>query len=203
GRPAECLQQRGALSMSEAFMGTVMIWAPNFAPRGWAFCQGQQLAISSNSALFSLLGTTYGGNGQTTFGLPNLQGRVPIGQGQSPGTSSYALGQMAGAENVTLSTSQMPSHTHGASFTPTGLPGVDVTVNATTQPGSSNTPQNNAQLGTVSPPATRVYAASGGTQVPLGGVAAQLSGTVAGTVAVSPAGASTPFSIVQPYQVLN
>lgn len=189
--------------MSEPFLGTVMIWAPNFAPRGWAFCQGQLLAISSNTALFSLLGTVYGGNGQTTFALPNLQGRVPVGQGQSPGLGQYTLGQTSGTENVTLTSAQMPIHTHGATFTPTGNLGVDVTVNATTQPASSNSPQQDGQLGVVSPGGTRVYAAAGGTQVPLGGASAQLNGQVQGTVAVGPSGNSVPFSIVQPYQVLN
>jgi microcystin-dependent protein len=84
----------------------------NFAPRGWALCNGQILSIAQNTALFSLLGTTYGGNGQTTFALPNLQSRVPIHQGQGPGLSQYVMGQQAGTENVTLLNSQMPTHTH-------------------------------------------------------------------------------------------
>ena len=189
--------------MSEPFLGTVMIWAPNFAPRGWAFCQGQLLSISQNTALFSLLGTTYGGNGQTTFGLPNLQGRVPVGQGQSPGTGPYSLGQTGGTENVTLTTAQMPAHNHTATFTSTGLPSVGVTMNATANAADKNAPQQAYQLGDVAPNSTRIYAPAGGTQVPLGGVSAQLSGQVQGTVAVGLNGGSTPFSIVQPYQVLN
>jgi microcystin-dependent protein len=180
-----------------------MIWAPNFAPRGWAFCQGQLMAISTNSALFSLLGVVYGGNGQTTFGLPNLQGRVPVGQGQSPGTSTYTLGETAGTETVTLSSAQMPQHNHPATFASTGLPGVDVTMNASTAASSSDSPQPGYQLGDVFPNSTKMYAPSGGTQVALGGASAQLSGQVQGTVAIGLAGGSQPFSIVQPFQVLN
>ncbi|MGK9234284.1 tail fiber protein [Inquilinus limosus] len=99
----------------EAFLATIMGWAPNFAPRGWAFCGGQILAIAQNTTLFSLLGTTYGGNGQTTFALPNLFSRFPIGAGQAPGLSSYVLGQMSGSESVTLTTNNLPAHVHDGS----------------------------------------------------------------------------------------
>lgn len=96
----------------EPFLSMIVLFGCNFAPRGWAFCQGQILPIAQNTALFSLLGTTYGGNGQTTFALPDLRGRVPIGFGQGPGLSSYALGQQGGSESVTLLLNQMPAHTH-------------------------------------------------------------------------------------------
>lgn len=98
--------------MSEPFIGEIRIFPYNFAPRGWAFCQGQIISIAQNTALFSLLGTTYGGNGQTTFALPDLRGRTIIGQGQGPGLSPYSLGQMAGTESTTLNINQMPMHTH-------------------------------------------------------------------------------------------
>jgi microcystin-dependent protein len=98
--------------MTEPFLGMIMLVPYNFAPRGWAFCQGQLMSISQNTALFSLLGTTYGGNGQTTFGLPDLRGRVPLSQGQGPGLSNYSLGELAGVENVTLIVTQMPQHNH-------------------------------------------------------------------------------------------
>jgi microcystin-dependent protein len=84
----------------------------NFAPQGWAFCNGQIMSIAQNSALFSLLGTTYGGNGQTTFALPDLRGRVAISSGQGPGLQNYSLGEVAGSESVTLLSTQMPAHTH-------------------------------------------------------------------------------------------
>ena len=99
--------------MSEPFVGEVRIFAGNFAPRGWAFCDGQLLAVSQNDALFSLLGTIYGGDGRTTFGLPDLRGRVPIHAGSGPGLSPRRLGAKAGAENVTLTVNQLPSHNHG------------------------------------------------------------------------------------------
>lgn len=106
--------------MSEPFLGEIRIFPYNFAPRGWAFCQGQILSIAQNTALFSLLGTTYGGNGQTTFALPDLRGRMPLGSGQGPGLSPYDLGQVSGTETVTLTTGQMPSHNHLASSTQAG-----------------------------------------------------------------------------------
>jgi microcystin-dependent protein len=98
--------------MSEPFLGMIIIVPYNFAPRGWAFCAGQLLAISQNTALFSLLGTTFGGNGQTNFALPDLRSRVPVGAGQSPGNSNYQLGEVGGVETVTLNTLEIPPHTH-------------------------------------------------------------------------------------------
>jgi microcystin-dependent protein len=90
-----------------------MLFGGNFAPRGWALCDGQLLSISSHSALFSILGTTYGGDGVSTFGLPDLRGRVPVHAGQGPGLTPASLGHKSGTETVTLTTAQMPSHHHG------------------------------------------------------------------------------------------
>lgn len=98
----------------EPFIGQIQPVGFGFAPRGWAFCQGQLLAISSNEALFSLLGTTYGGDGRTTFGLPDLRGRSMIGVGSGPGLAGQAWGQKGGQENVTLLTAHLPSHNHTA-----------------------------------------------------------------------------------------
>lgn len=98
--------------MSTPFIGDIRMFAGNFAPRGWLFCNGQLLPINQNQALFALLGTTYGGNGTTTFQLPNLQGRVPVDDGNGAGLPPVALGQAGGAENVTLTVAQMPVHTH-------------------------------------------------------------------------------------------
>lgn len=97
---------------SQPFISQIQIFAFDFAPRFWAQCNGQLLSIAQNTALFSLLGTTYGGNGTTTFGLPDLRSRMPKHFGQGAGLSNYALGQAAGTENVTLLSTQMPSHTH-------------------------------------------------------------------------------------------
>ena len=98
--------------MSEPFVAEIRIFAGNFAPRGWAFCDGQLLPISQNTALFSLIGTTYGGDGRSTTALPNLQGRLPMHPGRGPGLTSRRLGQRGGVEVVTLSEAQMPNHTH-------------------------------------------------------------------------------------------
>jgi microcystin-dependent protein len=98
--------------MSEPFVGEIRMFAGTFAPQGWAFCEGQLLSIPQNDALFSLLGTVYGGDGRTTFGLPDLRGRVPIHAGSGPGLTPRQLGSKAGTENVTLTTAQLPSHTH-------------------------------------------------------------------------------------------
>jgi microcystin-dependent protein len=98
--------------MSEPFVGEIRMFAGSFAPRSWAFCDGQLLAISQNDALFSLFGTIYGGDGITTFGLPDLRGRVPVHEGTGPGLSNRRLGAKGGAERVTLTLAQAPSHTH-------------------------------------------------------------------------------------------
>ncbi len=99
---------------AQPFVGQIMPVGFNFAPRGWALCNGQLLPIAQNQALFSLLGTTYGGNGQSTFALPDLQARIPIHQGQGPGLSYRNLGQQGGTDSVTLTAANLPSHTHTA-----------------------------------------------------------------------------------------
>lgn len=98
----------------DPFLGEIRMFGGNFAPQGWAFCNGQLLPISSNTALFALLGTTYGGDGVQTFALPNLQGRMTMHWGQGQGLSPYSIGQNGGTENVTLDQSQMPTHSHMA-----------------------------------------------------------------------------------------
>ena len=98
--------------MSEPFVGEIRMFAGNFAPRGWAFCDGQLLAVSQNDALFSLLGTSFGGDGRSTYGLPDLRGRIPLHQGTGPGLSPRKLGSKSGQEKVTLTTNQLASHTH-------------------------------------------------------------------------------------------
>jgi microcystin-dependent protein len=101
--------------VSEPFVGEIRMFGFNFPPQGWAFCDGQLLSISQNAALFSLLGTTYGGDGESNFALPDLRSRVPVSQGQGEGLSSYAEGQAGGTETVTLGPAQMPAHTHAVS----------------------------------------------------------------------------------------
>lgn len=120
--------------MSEPFIAEIRIFAGNFAPRGWAFCDGQLLPISQNTALFSLIGTTYGGDGRTTTALPNLEGRAPMHPGRGPGLTARRLGERGGVETVTLSEAQMPSHTHQAMAQgiPGNRPGPDGTTFTTT-----------------------------------------------------------------------
>lgn len=98
----------------EPYIGQVIMFAGNFAPRGWALCEGQLMPISSNTALFSILGTTYGGDGRTTFALPDLRGRSPISPGSGPGLENVRLGQRGGVESVTLNINNLPAHTHNA-----------------------------------------------------------------------------------------
>ncbi|RYD14698.1 MAG: phage tail protein [Lysobacteraceae bacterium] len=98
--------------MSEPFLGEIQMVGFNFAPRGWAFCHGSLLSIAQNDALYALLGTTYGGDGQVTFALPDLRGRIPIAQGQGPGLTNRVVGQLGGTETVTLGAQQMPAHQH-------------------------------------------------------------------------------------------
>ncbi len=105
------------LAAQEPFLGEIRIFAGNFAPRSWAFCDGQLLSVDQNQSLFSLLGTTYGGDGRTTFGLPDLRGRAPIHAGQGASLSNYNLGQNGGEETVALTESEIPSHNHDASAT--------------------------------------------------------------------------------------
>lgn len=104
--------------MSEPFLGEITMFAGSFAPKGWALCNGQLLPITQNTALFSLLGTRYGGDGKTTFALPNLQGRAPLGVGQGPGLTNRLQGQTGGSTDVTLLTNQMPAHTHTGMLSP-------------------------------------------------------------------------------------
>jgi microcystin-dependent protein len=114
------------------FIGEIRLFAGNFPPLGWAFCDGSLLSIAQNTALFALIGTTYGGNGQTTFALPDLRGRVPLHQGTQIGTgNSYVMGQQAGTETVTLTGSQIPSHSHSASASTAAPPTTGTGINLT------------------------------------------------------------------------
>lgn len=116
------------------YIGEIKMMASNYAPTGWAKCEGQLLPISQNQALFSLLGTTYGGNGQTTFALPDLRGRIPMHYGQGPGLSNYLQGEAAGSETNTLTVSQMPAHNHS--------------IGANTADGNQNAPAGNVPANT-------------------------------------------------------
>ncbi|MBN1985435.1 MAG: phage tail protein [Prolixibacteraceae bacterium] len=167
--------------MSEPFIGEITLFGGNFAPRGWAFCDGQLLPIATNTALFSILGTTYGGDGITTFALPDLRGRVAIHPGHGPGLSSYSLGMKAGAEQVTLTAQQMPSHSHTASGTIQAKNG---------QPDESNP---GGQVPATLTNGTEGYAETPNTPMKAGGV----------DVTVNNSGGNLPHTNVQPFQCVN
>jgi microcystin-dependent protein len=162
--------------LSEAFVGEIRIVPYNFAPVGWAFCNGQLLPISQNTALFSLLGTTYGGDGKSNFALPNLQGMAPMHPGQGPGLSGHALGETAGEETVTLLTSQIPAHSHA--------------LNGKNANGDQNSPSGHvparARTGRT---AISMYSATKGT------------GPTMNQQAVLPAGGGQPHNNMPPYLV--
>ena len=184
--------------MTEPFLAMLMLFAGNFEVRGWANCWGQILSIAQNTALFSLLGTTYGGNGQTTFALPDLRGRAPIGWGQGPGLSNYDLGQVTGTESTTLLITNMPAHNHTAAVT-----GLTVSAPASTGAGTTNIP------GPTMVPAMLPTIGSGPGATPIKGYKVQDStttlapGTVGGTINIGIAGGSQPFSILNPSLALT
>lgn len=150
--------------MSDQFVGEIRIFAGNFAPVGWALCNGQLLSISQNTALFSLLGTNYGGDGKSTFGLPDLQGRAPLFFGSGPGLSSYVQGEASGQANVSLTVGQIPAHTHSAQGT--NAPG---TANS---PGGAVWATGNQQVRGGGP----LYSAQPGTGAPMNPSVITLSG---------------------------
>jgi microcystin-dependent protein len=180
------------MRMSNLYLGQIIQGGWNFAPRGTALCNGQSLAISQNTALFALLGTNFGGNGQTTFNLPNLQSRSMMHWGTGPGLSPVQLGEASGGESTTLNSSQMPAHTHTATFASTS------SLNASTTKGTVQTPAAGTVLargvdntGTTVP---LIYLPAGTTtNVALGGL------NVAGTVTNAPAGGNAPLSTRSPY----
>jgi microcystin-dependent protein len=160
----------------EAFIGTIMMFAGNFAPRGWALCNGQLLSISQNTALFSILGTTYGGDGMTTFALPNLQSRMPMHFGQGQGLSNRTLGETGGSENVTLTVGNMPAHNH--------------LVNCKSDAGDSTSPANGYLAGDASSTTSNYITTN------------KLDATM-NAGALTTVGGSQPFSTESPFLVVN
>ncbi len=169
--------------MSSPFLGQITLFPYNFAPLGWAMCEGQLLSISQNTALFSLLGTQFGGNGTSNFALPDLRGRVPIGQGQGPGLSVYDMGSQQGQESVTLTTATVPAHSHA-------FPAFAVA--ATTNAPNGALPAEGQGSGRGGAFPVNTYSASG--------TAASLA--AAGQVAPVTSGGA-PHNNLQPYLTLN
>lgn len=198
----------------EEYIGTIQLFGFDFAPRGWALCNGQLLPISQYTALFSLLGTKYGGDGITNFALPDLRGRAPIHYGQGPGLSNYIIGQKAGTENVTITSSQMPAHNHGLSagnLPVTGNITVTASLQASDQLGDSSVPVAGnvlSKTNDVGGSGADVQIYSGNTpNVTLGGlsVSATPNGMVVNTAGVTTGitGGSQPLPILNPFLVMN
>ena len=160
--------------MSTPYVGEIRMFAGNYAPAGWMLCQGQLLPIAENPTLFNLIGTTYGGDGQSTFALPDLRSRAPVHMGQGLGTSNYSIGQQGGVEQVTLTAQQVPSHTH--------------TVNVNNGTPSSSSAGNNL-----------LASASGNTNV----YSTSAPDQAMSANAVSKVGGSQPHSNIQPYLAIN
>lgn len=163
--------------MADPFVAEIRMFPFTFAPKGWAFCDGQLLPLSQNTALFSLLGTTYGGDGKSTFALPNLQGSAPMHPGQGPGLSLHDLGEQSGSQFVTLLVSEIPVHTH------------QIMASGNPPPGNAGTPDPSVEI-----------ARSSGATVYLQAPAAM---TAMAPQALSPAGGSLPHNNMMPYLTLN
>ncbi|HEY4016708.1 MAG TPA: tail fiber protein [Polyangiaceae bacterium] len=168
----------------DPFVGEIRVFPFDYAPRGWAQCNGQLMPITQNQALFAVIGTTYGGDGRTTFGLPSLQGRVPLGTGQGPGLTNRALGATGGSPTVTLVGTQLPMHTHAVAVVST-----EVSAQATNVPGETTVfgkaeqkTGANVYVSVGSPPPTAVAMSQ---------------------AAISPTGGSQPHNNMQPYLPLN
>lgn len=198
--------------MSQAFVGEIKLLGFGWAPRGFMQCAGQVISINTQQALFSLLGTAYGGDGVQTFKLPDLRSRIAVGQGQGPGLSLYNLGQAAGTESTTLGIPNLPAHTHQAVVTPPTFNSLtaQTTINAYTQPPARQTSPANALLtgatdGSGAP--VNTYATSGTAATLAAGAATTTVSGIAlatpGSVAIGATGGSLPINNVQPYLAIN
>jgi microcystin-dependent protein len=166
--------------MNEPYIGAIVMFGGNFAPSGWALCNGQLLSISANTALFSILGTTFGGNGTSTFGLPDMRGRVPVHAGQGPGLSPYVLGEETGAEHVTLTINNLPSHNH------------NVAATSTTSGRGGGSPTGNLLAATANVGTAPVEIYAGGSP-----------NTTMSPQMISSVGGNLPVSVIQPVQCVN
>lgn len=189
----------------EGTMAEIRCFAADFAPRNWAFCNGQVLSINTNQALFALLGTTYGGNGIQTFGLPDLRGRIPVGWGQGVDADNYILGQTGGEEAHTLLTTEMPIHNHGVTITAgTGPATASATLYGTNVQGTLGSSAS-ALFGGDDGNQTLTIYATGGSIAPMANSAITLSNITTGspTVSLNTNGGSQPHSNIQPVLGMN
>lgn len=184
----------------EGTIGEIRGFGGNFAPRAWAFCDGQLLSIAQNTALFSILGTTYGGDGRTTFALPDLRGRAPISAGTGPGLTTRKLGSRSGTETVTLNVLSMPSHTHFATTTTSGTSSADLKISS--EGGTSGSPIEGGSLGVEAASSAFFYNSDAAPTVKLA------SGSIsniqtATSVTIGPTGGSQYHNNMQPYLTIH
>jgi microcystin-dependent protein len=166
----------------DEYLAIIKMFAGSFAPRGFAFCQGQLLAISSNNALFALLGTTYGGDGRTTFGLPNLSGRIPVGTGTGAGLKTVTLGETGGVEQISLTLANMPAHNHALT-------------------GSITFPVNDTQADATTPAGT--YLADSPTPIYASSAGIDLGAPLNNTLQIGINGGSQAFALASPFMGMN
>jgi microcystin-dependent protein len=178
--------------MLDPLLGEIDVFAFNFAPKGFALCNGQLLPINQNQALFALLGTTYGGNGQTTFALPDLRGRLAIGYGQGPGLPDYSLGERSGSESVTLLATEMAAHTHAIDTS-----ALTATARCRSGAGDQRTPAGNVPAAGATPASTVYSSAAANATMAASAV------TVGGNAACAAAGGGQAHENRQPFLVLN
>ncbi|CAM4420805.1 phage tail protein [Pseudoalteromonas ostreae] len=190
---------------TDAYIGTMVPFGGTFAIERLALCYGQLQAISENTALFSLLGNNFGGDARTTFGLPDLRGRSPVGKGAMPGGMDYNLGFKLGAERIALNLSNLPTHTHAAQFVPNGGDSVTGMLQAATNAANADTPDSSTYLAANS--SNQMYYKQGGfapapTLTNIAGLIVD-GGSSGGTVAIGDTGSSQSFSILNPIEVVN
>ncbi|SFW61184.1 phage tail protein [Chitinophaga sancti] len=180
----------------DPFIGMICAFGFNYAPTGWFSCYGSTMSIAQNTALFALIGTTYGGNGQSTFALPDLRGKTMIGIGQSPGYSNYTWGQVGGVESVTLIQSQMPMHTHLMTHNLSVAPKVSTQAATSNVPGATKVPAALPTIGAgVNTFTVNAYDTNSD--------ATLMPSNAAGTITAGMAGGSQPFDNMQPYLAVN
>jgi len=188
----------------EGTVGEVRLFAANFAPYTWSLCNGQIMNIQQNTALYAIIGTIYGGNGTSTFQLPNLMSRAVVGAGQGPGLTAYTPGETAGAENVTLLTSELPAHTHTAVVTPGTGAAANITLNSSSANGVTD--PGGAYIGQDDGDGLTQYTSSNAHLVTMASGAIQINavgGPQITSAALNPTGGSLPHSNIQPLLGLN
>lgn len=201
-----CLSSASVNAQQTGFLGEVKMFAGNFTPRGWALCQGQLMSISQNQALFAVIGTLYGGDGRTTFALPDYRGRVARGTGSGPGLQTAIIGQKGGTEFKVLSLLEMPIHNHTAVFTSAGATPTNITISIPAVADEGNeaepSPNSNLAVGTADGNETTMYSTAN-PDTNLKPFTASALVSASGTVSVGQTGGSQSFDNRQPFTTIN